>query len=131
MFWLIFLLTLLLDQFTKLMAPKFVDVTYNFGLSLSLFSNFSFINLTLVGLVMALVIAWLLRDLWSKSLLASGLFWGGLVSNLLDRVLFGKVLDWLQVFNLSIKNNLADYAIVVGLIIILLTDLRHTDKTTY
>jgi len=53
------------------------------------------------------------------------------VGNLLDRIVFGKVTDFIDVFAGSLHwpaFNVADSSLTVGLIVIVLTSLFHSKK---
>lgn len=114
------------DQLSKIWAVAAGQISYNTGVSLGLFSVLPARYLTIILVVVMLLVGWLYRSEWRTLPIASGLFFGGGVSNLIDRVLFSGVRDWLPVPYLSIYNNLADYAIALGLIVVLASSLRKT-----
>lgn len=70
--------------------------------------------LVLIGLVVALSYRY-----WSRAPYATGLFLGGIASNMADRIIFGGVRDWLPVPLISLTNNLADWAIALSVSILI------------
>lgn len=50
---------------------------------------------------------------------------GGAISNLLDRIIWGGVRDWLPIPFTALSNNLADWAIAVGVVLLLFSQLRY------
>ena len=141
------LITLLLDQFSKVLivgsmqlhdshtvTPFFNIVRWhNTGAAFSFLAGsggwqrWFFIGL---GAVAACVIVWLLRShagqrmfCWSLALIL-----GGAVGNVVDRVLHGYVVDFIQVHyaNLFFPSfNIADSAITVGAALLILDELRR------
>lgn len=107
------LLVILVDQAGKLLAPKIIPTVANQGLFLGLGSSYS---LYLVGLGF-LLLASLLRN--KQFNFSSALLLGGAVSNLIDRLRFGYVVDYIDLKYLPVFN-LADLFIVLGTILILL-----------
>ena len=70
---------------------------------------------------MILICAWFVLN---KYPIVRGLFLGGAMSNIMDRLVIGGVRDWLPVPVLGLRNNLADWAIVGALIIFLIGEVR-------
>lgn len=93
------------------------------------------------AVVMTIVLVmWLARLRAHERLMAAGiaLIIGGAVGNLIDRVLIGKVVDFIQVyltfiplrmFNPWPAFNVADSAITIGVVLLLLASLRADAKT--
>lgn len=90
-----------------------------------------------LGVTVALVV-WLLRLRAHEGFLASGLalLIGGAIGNLIDRVLLGHVIDFIQVylpvlpfaiFNPWPSFNIADSAISVGVVILLIVTLLERE----
>lgn len=124
MFWLVFLTAFLLDQFTKLLAPLYVEVSLNPGISFGWLSQLPFGLTTFLLIVLMVGIAIALRREWGRHRLISGLFWAGAISNLVDRLLLGAVSDWLPLPYFTVKNNLADIYLSVALLMLLVQELR-------
>ena len=128
----------LLDQVTKyivvhwldLMTRQYIDVWspyivfrmawnrgVNFGLFADLDMRWALIALALV--ISGLVLYWIRRDGGSKwTFLSAGLLVGGAIGNVIDRVLYGAVADFLNMSCCGIENpyafNVADIAVFVG-----------------
>lgn len=128
MFLLSSLIVILLDQLSKIWAMYQGWSVVNRGVSFGWLQHLSpgLLNLGLIGLVIFLAANY--RRSWQAHPWWSGVFWGGVVANLLDRVLLGGVVDWLSLPFLKFQNNLADCAIVLGLLGLVLQQLRHWKK---
>ncbi len=123
------LLVLGFDQFSKDSAHLFGFATsLNTGVSFSLFSSVSAEVLTLVLLLCIFGLWYKLQYFWQKNQLAAGFFFGGGISNILDRALYGGVRDWLPVPGASISNNLADWAIGIAILLLLISTVQTTQK---
>ena len=112
--WAIVILVILLDQLTKTLAQKYFTVVCN--------QNFAFgigTNATLVTLFVVAIVFWLLAH--EKRLIAAvglALIFGGGLSNIVDRVNFGCVRDFISLLNFP-SFNLADRLITVGALLII------------
>lgn len=141
------LITILLDQATKIaimanfkhgeskaILGNFFALTYvtNKGGAFGLFSNHPWFFVTLAGLLVLAGIAFIPK-IWKMpgmTKLSFGLLVGGTVGNLIDRVRFGSVVDFLD-FKIWPTFNVADIAICVGvglLVIQLLTIKDFEEK---
>lgn len=126
----VFLGTVFLDQITKFMATLFgVQVSYNSGISFSVFANGNpqFLTFILILLVYLLYVNF--KPYWQKNSLPAGLFFGGAVANIFDRLMFESVRDWLYIPFTQIQNNMADIAIFIGLVL-LLQEFLNKRKTS-
>lgn len=104
-------------------------VTYNGGISFGWqpFGSLSWGDNALVLAIISLllmVVIWC-RDFWFKHPILLGSFIGGAISNLVDRVIWGGVQDWIPVGRLwgwtklpgtTLQNNVADWVIVLVLL---------------
>lgn len=107
---------LIIDQFTKYLASFFGLVIINSGISFGFFSG------TRLDIILAIcwVGFWLiLGKTKAKFPLATGMVLGGAVSNIIDRFLWGGVRDFIPLPPFVIRNNLADWMIVCGLVYML------------
>lgn len=101
--------------------------TNNYGVSLGMFEATSVeMRWILVGVTAAialLVLVWMLRERKLGDILALGLVLGGAFGNILDRVLYGYVIDFADFhigdFRPFLIFNVADAAITIGVVIIL------------
>lgn len=144
LYWLLLTLAaIVLDQVTKLWAladltlyrPHQVLPFFNFTLAYNQGAAFSFLAaeggwqrwfLALLAVVVSIVIlVWLLRLKPGETLQAAGLslVLGGAIGNLIDRLAYGYVVDFLDFhwqFNHFPAFNLADSAITLGAILLIL-----------
>jgi lipoprotein signal peptidase len=112
---------LLVDQATKFAANKFGLISINTGISFGLFGADHPTVSFLLLLVMGVIVAALIQQHWHKHPISTGLFVGGAISNIADRIARGGVRDWLPVGPLPLRNNLADWAIFVAAILVIYT----------
>lgn len=124
MFWLVFLSTFFIDQLTKLSAGIYLEVVINQGISFGWLSQVRVGAINFMLLISALVLAFILKKEWKRYPALSGLFWAGVVSNLVDRILLGGVVDWLPIPFFEIKNNLADIAMSLALLGLLIKEIK-------
>lgn len=144
------LIVLLLDQLTKITILKLFH--YGESLAVTGFFNlvlvynkgaaFSFLAaesgwqrhlFTVIGLAAAVYIVYLLRKHAGQRLFccALALILGGAIGNVIDRILYGHVIDFLDVF---LGNwhwpafNIADSAICIGAVLFVLDELRRVNK---
>ncbi len=135
---------LLLDQITKSLAMQ--SIPLNESISVLPFFSFTYVRNTgaafgiLPGanaffiVIMVIVLALLSfshtklarRDRWTA--MGLGLLWGGALGNLLDRIRFGSVTDFLDFFWKGWHwpvFNVADTAICVGIFLLAIRDLAQ------
>jgi len=114
---------LVFDQLTKdlFFTSK---LKLNFGVALGLMPG---IDIMIIGFLIILI-TFVFRSQIKRMPLAFGLFFGGAVSNLLDRFIYGGVRDFLPIPLTNLSNNLADWAIVIGIGLILVQSLRFKNK---
>lgn len=110
-----FLLVVLLDFSLKTWATTLGWVSVNAGVSLALLSFMPAVVLApLLTLVTGAVLWWLVQQ--QVPAVPVGLLIGGAAANILDRILYGGVRDWLPVPWLPLENNLADWFILIGMV---------------
>jgi len=142
---------ILLDQLTKITITKLfrygeemvitsyfnLVLAYNKGAAFSFLSNESGWQryfFTGIGIVAALYIVWLLRKHSGQRLFcwALALILGGAVGNVIDRLMYGHVIDFLDFhwrgFGHFPAFNVADSAICVGAALFVLDELRRVNK---
>ena len=141
----------LLDQLTKFAAVKmiaargFIEVTsfFNLVLAYNKGAAFSFLAsqsgwqrylLAGISLAMSLFLIYLLKKHPGQKLFcwAVALLLGGAVGNLIDRVLYGHVIDFLD-FHVAGWHwpafNVADSAICIGALLFIMDELRRVGKS--
>lgn len=143
-------IVLLLDQLTKITITQMftygesrpVTSFFNLVLAYNKGAAFSFLStqsgwqryfFTAVGIAAALFIVYLLKKHAGQRLFcwALALILGGAVGNVIDRILYGHVIDFLDFY---IRNwhwpafNVADSAICVGAVLFVVDELRRVNK---
>ncbi len=116
---LIFLI-LIFDQSSKAVFGG----QFNSGISFSLLQISPF-ALGVAQCVLLLLVAHIMHHHVS-----AGLILGGGISNLIDRIMLGGVRDWITLPAFGIQNNLADWAIVFGLICFAIVQYRDDSTST-
>jgi lipoprotein signal peptidase len=120
LFFYVFLATFFLDQLSKFLASFFeVNMSYNTGISFSKLSQSDPQFLTFILLILVYLLFKNFKQIWKENNFAAGLFFGGAVANLFDRLIFGAVRDWIYIPFTQIHNNFADWAIFIGLVLLL------------
>lgn len=114
--------------------PNFFYVTkvYNDGAAWSSFRGARFLLIAIAIIAFAFLLIYQKSFMKKRrNMIAFGLVYGGLFGNMLDRILYGHVIDFLKVNFGSYEFpifNLADIAIVIGFIIILYAVFKGEDK---
>ena len=128
----IFISNKLLLNESKTIIDNFFDITnvHNYGAAWSILNNKSFF-LIIIGLI-ALVIIYIYfirnKKLKKLDIILISMLVSGIVGNMVDRIRFGYVIDYLD-FNIFGYDypvfNLADILIVVAMIIMILKSLKE------
>lgn len=108
---------------------------WNTGVSFSMFSHHGQLGVVVLSLVAVVVCMFLLRWMWRETnrlkIAALGLIIGGAVGNVIDRVHYGAVLDFLD-FHLGQYHwpafNLADAFICIGACILIFLEIFKNKK---
>jgi signal peptidase II len=138
--WTKMLITERFDEFDRLVLLPYLELMrlHNEGAAFSFLSNaggwqrWMFIALGVV--VSSAILVWLRRlPAKGQSLLAAGLSFvlGGALGNVIDRVLWGHVIDFIRVHyeeHYFPAFNVADSAITVGAILVILDNLLELDR---
>jgi signal peptidase II len=103
--------------------PKFFHLTLvlNTGAAFGLFKNKNefFIAASFIVIALIFVYAWFDKKKDLISLSALGLILGGAIGNLIDRVMFGYIVDFLD-FRVWPVFNIADSSITIGSVLLIL-----------
>ncbi|MEL6607632.1 MAG: signal peptidase II [Pseudomonadota bacterium] len=99
-------------------------MAWNYGINFGLFAgDANTTRWTLIGLavlICALVLWWIRRETDRRALVSAGLLIGGAAGNVIDRIIYGGVADFLNMSCCGIRNpfsfNIADCAIFLGAI---------------
>lgn len=139
--------TLIIDQICKsivqalfrlgesiTLLPSFLKLTYihNEGAAWGIFANRPIV--IIVGTMVALFVLYRYMYSFRKTSVnefAFGLLVGGITGNLIDRVLFGYVRDFIDIYIFGYDFpvfNFADTAIVVGVILLIIAILKGEDR---
>lgn len=139
------IITILIDQITKILAktyltrsivviPDFFYLTFakNTGAAWSIMKN-----QRLLLVILSIVILYILFRFSyefkenKRNNFAFALLYGGIIGNLINRIIDGSVIDFLdfKIFNYDFPIfNVADIAIVIGIILIIGAIIRGEDK---
>lgn len=128
----------LLDQATKYIVVHWMDLitrqhievwppfivfrmAWNRGVNFGLFASFDmrWFLVVLACVITLLVLYWIRRDGGSRwTFLSAGLLVGGAIGNVVDRILYGAVADFLNMSCCGVENpyafNVADIAVFIG-----------------
>ena len=122
---------ILLEKQSITIIKKFFYITYakNTGVAFSLLSG----NKIFIIFTTLIIITILINNIKNKYInkieqIAYGLIIGGAIGNLVDRIIYGYVIDFLdfKIFNYNYPIfNIADTSIVIGVIIIVITSFKR------
>lgn len=111
--------------------PGLLDLVYveNTGAAFGLFANqrWVFITLTIIFVIVLITLLFRLNITNKVYFTAMFLIIGGAVGNLIDRIFSGFVVDYLQLSFFPPVCNLADYCVVIGVVLMLIYVLFFTD----
>ena len=101
-----------------------IKYTTNTGAAFSLFENNTFL-LILVSLFILVLVYNVSFSFKSDKLtnFTFGILYGGILGNLIDRVIYGYVRDFISVGNFPVFN-IADSAIVIGIILLIIISIK-------
>ena len=115
-FSLISLAVVILDQLTKFFAKKYLNFSTNTGVAFGMFKGFNIVFIIVAVLVILFILIYhkrVLKDKYSEIFTAFIL--GGAVGNLIDRISYGAVIDFIDV-GFWPSFNIADAAISIGMV---------------
>lgn len=131
-FWVLRIINL--DERPPIQITPFLDLAmaWNEGVSYGLLTTSAQMVLVLMSLLITgLLVIWLARAAGPLSASALGLIIGGAVGNALDRILHGAVADFVH-FHWGTWSwyifNVADIAIVVGVLLLVYDGIWHPDQ---
>ncbi len=136
--WLLVIIVITFDQLTKLavrrsfqineyvIIPKFLSLTYitNTGASFGILRGMNTL-LMIIGLAVVIFLLYYINksDVQAKTS-ALALITGGAISNIIDRIAYGHVIDFIN-FSFWPAFNIADSAITIGIGILIIQHLRE------
>ena len=143
-------LLLILDQLTKIVAKNslfegvsqpvtsFLNWTlvYNSGAAFSFLAQAGGWQrwfFTGVGIIAALIMIWLIRKNSHQTIfsLALSLVLSGAIGNVIDRIIYGAVVDFVDVHYMGWHwpaFNIADSAITIGVILLIVDEIKRVNK---
>lgn len=114
------------DQLSKEAARFFgYQTVLNTGISLSFLSSTSAELLTGISLAVLVVLWYSCAAVLKQYPVSAGIFFGAALSNILDRVLYGAVRDWMPIPGTTVVNNLADWLLFISVILFAVALLRE------
>ncbi len=123
-------MVVLIDQLFKFLMPLFgFEIIFNRGISFSFLSFISSGAMTLLMVFFVGLVFILFKKEWLLHSIASGIFFGGAISNIVDRIFFWAVRDWLKIPFFDVYNNLADWFIFLGLAMFLYYNSKKSLKS--
>lgn len=112
---------------------NFFSITkvYNTGASWSILSGHQIILIIITIILLALLIYYQTKFILNKrNIFAFGLLYGGITGNLIDRIMYGHVIDFFdfKIFNYNYPVfNFADIFIVIGIILLIIAVCKKED----
>jgi len=123
----VFLFVLIADQVTKYYAVLNMNWQANAGISFGVYPGFplwAFFALISLLLLLKIIYRIKLDSTWS-------LFIGGMCGNLIDRIRFGYVIDWISVpfpFIGRLYMNIADVALIMGFMCFTIIYIKNSSR---
>ena len=119
---------------SKIVISNFFQITkvYNYGASWNILRGHRLLLILITFLMLTLIFSYQKKFVVNKrNTIAFGLLYGGIIGNLIDRILYGYVIDFLD-FNLFGYNypvfNFADICIVCGIFLLIIAMLKKEDE---
>lgn len=128
MFSLIVGIIILIDLVTKWWASRWGTVSINTGVSFGLGADQPLLMVLIIGVATFMVTYFIVYER-RRFPLVSGLIVGGIIANIIDRLLVGGVRDWIRIPGTTLHNNVADYALCVGLVLFLWQSLKPVPRS--
>jgi signal peptidase II len=125
------LIIVFLDQLTKFLTKEinfeifsFFKLLYitNTGAAFGIFKNYSILIIFISIIVIGLLIYYI-NKIPKEDYIGYGLIIGGALGNLIDRIFFGYVRDFISIWIWPIFN-IADIAISIGIILIIINEFK-------
>ena len=138
----VLIIVVLLDQFTKFIADKFISSTLiiiprileftnvkNIGIAFGINSS-NIKNIFLSIFVLIIIVNFIIKQfkvIDEKTFFSLGLMLGGAIGNLIDRIFKGGVLDFIKISTFPVFN-IADIAIVTGWILLIVNIIKFSKQ---
>ena len=138
------IIVLLLDQFIKYMINKFMEINTSIKVIPNFFSifyvrnkgaAFSILEDSTILIIIISVIFIVILDQYIKkekeftklSIISLGMIMGGIFGNLMDRIIYHSVIDYLSFGNFPVFN-LADIGITIGVGLLIISEILNIRK---
>ncbi len=103
------ILIVLLDQATKILARQFLPIVNNYGASFGMLQGQRWLFILISIIVIGIILYY-----WKQKELALSFILGGTIGNLIDRIFFGSVTDFIHIPLFAPWFNVADVANTIG-----------------
>ena len=117
---------------TRPLIPHILNLTYirNEGVAFGMFSGMSWLFIVLTVVLLGLIIFYMFKKRPESKFFyfTVALIIGGGVGNLIDRIAYGYVIDYLSLTFFQPVCNFADYCITVGVVLLAIYLLFFADK---
>ena len=114
------LIIILLDQISKFYARHNLDYVVNYGAAFGILQGQKLLFVLAAGIVIGLIYYYR-----KENLIAFGFILGGAIGNLIDRLYFGYVTDFINIKIIHVFN-IADAANTIGAILLIIELLRSS-----
>ena len=118
----IIILCLLAEHLTRIALSEFIELTYNTGAAFGILEGVPDITLILSAvacLIMFCALFFMKLDKFER--VGFSIMLGGALSNLLERILLGHVIDWIPLPFIDLNFNIADVEISLGVLVAFLS----------
>lgn len=118
---------------TKAIITNFFSITkvYNYGASWSILSGYNLLLILIAIIILIILFIYQKKfNINKRNTAAFGLLYGGIIGNLLDRIIYGYVIDFLdfKIFNYNFPVfNFADICIVLGIFLLAIAIFKKED----
>ena len=119
---------------SKVIISNFFSLTkvYNTGASWNILAGYRFILIIITLIILILLVLYQKKFQENKrNILAFSLLYGGIIGNLLDRLIYGYVIDFFdfKIFGYNYPVfNIADICIVFGIVLLVVAILKKEDE---
>ena len=115
------ILCLLAEHVTRIALSNFVELSYNTGAAFGIFKSVPGFTLILSGLACLIILCVLIFMRLDKfERVGFSIMLGGALSNLIERIFLGHVIDWIPLPFFELNFNIADVEISLGALIVFL-----------
>ena len=116
---LVILVCLLVEHLSRYLLSGFITLSYNPGIALDILNDMPGLALILSGFACTIIVfACFFVRMRGLTRLGLALMAGGALSNILERLILGHVIDWIPLPFFDLNFNLADVAISLGALIV-------------